>query len=215
MAEFQDQEFAAALGLSAAVADRFQIYSRLLRDWQKKINLVAPSTLDSLWRRHFLDSYQLNEIAGAWSNWVDLGSGAGFPGVVIALAQTDRSRIVHLIESDKRKASFLREVSRETGAAVEIHVSRIEQALPALCKAVTFDVVSARALAPMNRLIALARPALEQGALGLFLKGKGLNGELTDLPSNIRFDMRIAESRSDADGKIVIIKRYSSQANSV
>ena len=122
---------------------------------------------------------------------------------------------VHLIESDKRKVAFLREVSRETATKVEIHVGRIEAVLPKLCEHTRLDVVSARALAPMDRLIDYARPALRNGAVGLFLKGKGLAAELTQLPANYNLEIRITESCTEPGGRIVVVREHSSQTDGV
>jgi 16S rRNA (guanine527-N7)-methyltransferase len=208
----EDEGLLLAEGFSSEVIDRFRVYYQLVRKWQKRINLVAPSTLNDFWRRHIFDSCQLLKFAGSWADWVDLGSGGGFPGMAIAVAIVGRGceGNVHLIESDKRKAAFLHEVSRETGARVDIRVERIELALPILCKSTKIDIVSARALAPMRQLLSFAQPALDQGALGLFLKGKGLFHELTEVPVDISFDIKIAKSRSDSEGNIVLIRRSAS-----
>jgi 16S rRNA (guanine527-N7)-methyltransferase len=199
----------------AALRSRLDIYAELLRKWQMKINLVGPATLPELWVRHFEDSLQLLPIAGAWTQWVDLGSGGGFPGLVIALASNGQGRAVHLVESDRRKAAFLREVSRETQTRVEIHVDRIESVLPKLVSQVHVDVVSARALAPMRDLIEYARPALEKGAVGLFLKGKALPSELTKLAPGASLDLTLVDSRTDANAKIVVVRGYDSKPASV
>lgn len=204
-------------GLTAAKAetvDRLKIYGELLKKWQAKINLIGPSTLGDFWVRHFEDSYQLAELAGLWSEWVDLGSGGGFPGLVIAITHAGNGRI-HLVESDKRKVAFLREVSRETQTDVRIHVGRIETVLPSLCQQIKFDVVSARALAPMDRLIDYARPALKNGALGLFLKGKGLNAELTRLSPDYNLEIRIIESCTEPDGRIVAVREQGCQTDGI
>jgi 16S rRNA (guanine527-N7)-methyltransferase len=202
--------------LSPMAVERLRVYDDILRKWQRKMNLVAPSTLESLWERHFLDSYQLIALAGRWRHWVDMGSGGGFPGMVVALVQPDDTDgVVHLIEADGRKAAFLQEVSRETTRSVEIHNGRIECILPALCESLPIQVVSARALAPMGKLITYARPALDQGATGLFLKGKGLADELTLISADIRLHIRIEQSRSDRDGKIVIATKYGTGSNSI
>lgn len=201
--------------LSAAKAEtirRLNIYGALLEKWQAKINLIGSSTLDDFWVRHFEDSHQLAELAGSWSEWIDLGSGGGFPGLVIAITNAGGGR-VHLVESDKRKVAFLREVSRETQTDVRIHVGRIETVLPSLCQQIKFDVVSARALAPMDRLIDYARPALKNGALGLFLKGKGLNAELTRVPPGYNLEIRIIESCTEPDGKIVAVREQGCQGD--
>jgi 16S rRNA (guanine527-N7)-methyltransferase len=198
-----------------ALRSRLYIYAELLRKWQMKLNLVGPSTLPELWVRHFDDSLQLLPIAGAWSHWVDLGSGGGFPGLVIALASQGQGQTVHLVESDKRKAAFLREVSRETQVKVEIHVDRIETVLPKLVSQVHVDVVSARALAPMRELVEYARPALEKGAVGLFLKGKALPSELTELAPGVSFNLTLVDSRTDSNAKIVVVRGYDTRPASV
>lgn len=192
--------------LPANAIQRLTVYEDLLRKWQRKINLVSDSSLDDIWNRHFRDSHQLLRHAGIWSHWVDLGSGAGFPGMVIALTNSDPGRQVHLIESDKRKAAFLREVSRETSVAATIHMGRIEVILPALCDEIHFNVVSARGLAPMNGLIRLAMPALQKGALGIFLKGKDLANELTNFDLLSNFAYSVIESQSDPRAKLVLLR---------
>lgn len=199
----------------AALRSRLDIYAALLRKWQRKINLVGPSTLPELWVRHFEDSLQLLPIAGAWSQWVDLGSGGGFPGLVIALASEGQGQTIHLVESDKRKAAFLREVSRETQTKVEIHVDRIETVMPRLVTQLHVDVVSARALAPLRDLIEYARPALEKGAVGLFLKGKALPSELTGWAPEASLKLTLVDSRTDSNAKIVVVRGYDSKPASV
>jgi 16S rRNA (guanine527-N7)-methyltransferase len=200
--------------LAPEMKSKLGIYAALIGKWQAKINLIGPSTLPDLWTRHFEDSYQLAELGGAWTEWVDLGSGGGFPGLVIALTKTSAGR-VHLIESDKRKVAFLREVSRETGTQVEIHVGRIESILPKLCEQIDFDVISARALAPLPLLLEFARPALVKGATGLFLKGRALSAELTELPPNNSLDIQIVASRTEPGGSIVIVRAHDSRTNRV
>lgn len=200
--------------LAPEMKSKLDIYAALIGKWQAKINLISPSTLPHLWIRHFEDSYQLAELAGAWTEWVDLGAGGGFPGLVIALTKTSAGR-VHLVESDKRKAAFLREVSRETGTEVEIHVGRIESVLPKLCEQVDFDVISARALAPLPLLVEYSRPALVKGATGLFLKGRALSAELTELPPNNSLDIQIVASRTEPGGSIVVVRAHDSRTNRV
>lgn len=200
-----------------AVRARLSIYRDLLCRWQKTVNLVAASTVEDAWRRHFLDSLQLLPLAGGdWSNWIDLGSGGGFPGMVIAIATaSDENRVVHLVESDKRKVAFLREVSRETCANAEIHVGRIENILPELADRIHFDVISARALAPLNGLINYARPVLKNGAAGLFLKGKDWLGELTDAARDDSLNFTLVDSQTDAAAKIVVVRWHNSQTTAV
>jgi len=166
-----------ALGdVSRETQQRLETYESLLRKWQAKINLVSPGTLNDLWTRHFIDSAQLMAIApNAAKTWVDLGSGGGFPGLVCAILAKDtglESRFT-LVESDARKCSFLREVARQTGISVTILNQRIE-AVPAQ----NADVVSARALAPLERLMPLAVRHLSAGGVCLFLKGAAHEQEL-------------------------------------
>lgn len=145
-----------------------QIYERLLRKWQAKINLVGPSTLDQIWWRHFADSAQLLAYAPDAQSWADLGSGGGFPGLVLALLLKPAGNAeVTLVESDSRKAAFLREVSRETSAPTVVLNRRMEAidiARP--------DIVTSRALAPVARLYGAIRPWLDRGTTGLFLAGE-------------------------------------------
>ena len=204
-------------GKDLAVHARLSIYRELLGRWQKTVNLVAASTIEDAWRRHFLDSLQLLPLAGGdWSNWIDLGSGGGFPGMVVAIANAgDENRVVHLVESDKRKVAFLREVSRETGAKAEIHAGRIENILPEIADRIHFDVVSARALAPLNGLINYAQPVLKKGAVGLFLKGKGWLDELTDVARDDSLNFTLVDSQTDAAAKIVVVRWHNSQTTTV
>jgi len=184
---------------------KLKIYESLLIKWQGKLNLVGQSTLTEIWRRHFYDCLQLLPLAGRWARWVDIGSGAGFPGMVIAIMSQGRE--VHLVESDKRKASFLAEVSRETGTDVLIHVDRIERALPEMASRMRFDIISARALASMPGLLTYAEPILRQGARGLFLKGKELSRELTSSAAEGTFSYELVNSTTERGAKIVIVHR--------
>ena len=167
------EAFGEQLGVSRETLERLTVHLDLLRRWQPAINLVGPATLADPWRRHFLDSAQLaRHLPDAAANLADLGSGAGFPGMVLALLGVHG---VHLIEADRRKAQFLREVARATGAPVTIHAERIErmQGWPA-------DVITARALAPLPRLLELAQGFLSADSVCLFLKGRSAERELTE-----------------------------------
>jgi 16S rRNA (guanine527-N7)-methyltransferase len=199
---------AAALALIPVTADtemRLAIYAELLLKWQKTINLVAASTLPQLWTRHFADSLQVVVAAPDARIWVDLGTGAGFPGLVTAIALADVAGArVHLIESDQRKSAFLREVSRETGAAAVIHVGRIEDIAPTIHGRI--DAVSARALAPLPHLLTLAEPLLKKGASGLFLKGQHLEDELTDSSIASRYEIEMRRSRTSASAHLLLVK---------
>ena len=187
-----------------AITPELILYEELLRRWQKTINLVAPGTLDHVWTRHFADSAQTKAAAPDARIWADLGSGGGFPGLVTALLLKGvPSGIVHLIESDQRKVAFLRAVSRETGAPVEIHTGRIEDILPHLRPAP--DAISARALAPLAALVDMSRISLEKNAIGVFLKGADWRSELTLASAKDSFHYRSIESRTDPCARLILV----------
>ena len=189
--------------------EKLKRYCELVQKWQKTINLIGPTTVSDIWQRHVLDSYQLMDVAPSWQNWLDLGSGGGFPGLVVAIAGAgDANRSVHLVESDRRKVAFLREVSRETGTPVEIHPSRIEELVPKLSIEIDFQVVSARALAPLDKLLEYSGDVIRQGAVGLFLKGKGVHRELTSLEVGASFEIQLLNSSVDSEGKIVVVRSH-------
>ena len=158
---------------------RLDRYLDLLRQWQTKTNLVAPSTLPHLWTRHVADSLQLLRLAPAAKVWVDLGSGGGFPGVVLACALAEKPGAkVHLIERNSKKAAFLREALRITSAPGIVHATGIEDIVDRIEG--PFDCVTARALAPLHQLIGLAEPLLGKGAKALLPKGQDVESELTE-----------------------------------
>lgn len=197
------EAFAGAFGVSRETLERLQVYERLLRQWQKGTNLVSPATLDEIWHRHFADSAQLLALAGGWRRWVDLGSGAGFPGLVVAICAPNREdRRVHLVESNARKCAFAREVVRETGCSVEIHDSRIES-LTGDARLTGADIVSARALAPLDRLFAMASPFFGAATTGLFLKGRQAERELEQCAGHWDFEARLHPSLTDPGAGIV------------
>ncbi|MGQ0674196.1 MAG: 16S rRNA (guanine(527)-N(7))-methyltransferase RsmG [Hyphomicrobium sp.] len=198
--------FGEAFPVSRETLDRLETYAALLRRWQSTINLVAPSTLDAIWHRHFADSAQLlSHIPHSASGLLDIGSGAGFPGLVMAILLEGRQECrATLIESDSRKAAFLREVARATGVAVDILCARIESATTH-AKVGQIDVVSARALAPMSRLLGLAQPFLSPGAKGLFLKGREVEAELAEARKRWDFSVELVPSRTAPDACIAII----------
>ena len=191
-------EAGALLGVSRETLDRLQTYLDLLARWQQRINLVGPSTLEDPWRRHIVDCGQL------WRLWpenarsfVDLGSGAGLPGLVLAIMGAPE---VHLVESDQRKAAFLREAARACGVAATIHAGRAETVPP-----LAADVVTARALAPLPELLRLADRHVHAGTTCLFLKGRTVASELTR--AREVWTMRAASvgSLSDPEGQILLI----------
>jgi len=199
---------AAALRLipvSHETAVRLDQFAALLQRWQKAVQLVAASSLPKLWTRHIADSLQILDIAPAARIWVDLGSGGGFPGLVLAIALADRpGTLVHLIESDSRKAAFLRAAARATRAPVKVHGERIESAAKRIAGEV--EIVTARALAPLPRLLELAAPLLAAGAQGIFLKGQDVDNELTQAAKSWSIQAKILPSRTDPRGKIVVIE---------
>jgi len=256
-------DFAAAFHVSGETLDRLATYESLLRHWQKTINLVAPSTLDAIWHRHFADSAQLLALAPRATTWVDLGSGAGFPGLVIALMLADRVKAdvpspitseaclrhdvgegqgggdgrtsavgipptpnpspqggggpragregirITLIESNARKCAFLREVVRQTGisarVAVDILSTRIENAATQ-ARLQGPDVVTARALAPLDKLMNLAAPLSSSRSVGLFLKGREVATDLRAAEKMWNFNAELVPSRTDPDASVVVIR---------
>ena len=185
---------------------KLEIYETELRRWQVVKNLVGPSTLADIWARHFADSLQLAPLAGG-EIWADLGSGAGFPGLVLAIARPGTQ--VHLVESDSRKCAFLRHVARATGAPAQVWEGRIETVLPKLDP--TPQVVSARALASLDALLGLAAPLLMKGATGLFPKGRDYRSELTKAAESWRFEADAIPSAVDPDGRILRIRQFGGQ----
>lgn len=197
------EDFLAVADVSRETMARLDTYAALLARWNPAINLVAPATLPDLWNRHFLDSAQLLDLVpeGA-SKLADLGTGGGFPGLVVAiLAAEFRPEIgVVCIESDQRKAAFLRTVVRETGAGVEILATRIEEAPPQMA-----DVVTARALAPLGRLLGLAARHLKPGGSALFPKGATYRREIAEALENRTFAVDTRPSRTDPEAVILRI----------
>lgn len=191
---------------------RLERFVELLLRWQGKINLIAPSTIPSLWTRHVADSLQLLEHAPAARVWVDLGSGAGFPGMAIACAVAENPETrVHLVESDGRKAAFLREAARASAVSAEIHNERIESF--AMRWPGPANVVTARALAPMPQLLEYAAPLMDKGAQGLFLKGRDVEAELTEAAKSWHIDADMLPSLTDPRGRIVRVRTASRLRN--
>lgn len=200
------ESFLAATHVSRETIERLALYESLLRKWQKSINLVSSASLPELWRRHMLDSAQLVALAPENPRiWADLGSGGGFPGLVIAIILRESPGFsMHLVESDQRKCVFLREVAREAGAPVEVHNRRIE-AFSAE-SGLKPDVISARALAPLDRLLDWAAPLFGPQTLGLFLKGQGAEGELTEARKRWIFEAEFSPSHSDPSGCVLKLR---------
>lgn len=203
-------EFAAAFGATREVVEKLQLYESLLLTWQKAVNLVAPSTLDAIWHRHFADSAQLLSRGVKAKSWVDLGSGGGFPGLVIAILLTNHeNHSVHLVESNSRKCAFLHEVARRTGAAVTIHEGRIEDLARGgqIGKA---DAVTSRALASLGQLLGLARPFFATDTIGLFLKGREAEQEIAEARKLWSFESVCVPSRTSSEGRVVEVTQLTS-----
>ncbi len=181
--------------------DKLEIYLELLRKWQKAINLVGPKSLDDAWRRHILDSAQLVPEIETGKLVADLGSGAGLPGLVIAI-MTDAD--VHLVESDQRKATFIREVARETNTDVQVHVARIEDLQP-----LNAHIITARALAPLPRLLPWVYRHLAAGGKSLLMKGGDVDEELTKCTKQWTMQTVRKSSISDVSGTILVINDLS------
>ncbi|MFQ5565728.1 MAG: 16S rRNA (guanine(527)-N(7))-methyltransferase RsmG [Paracoccaceae bacterium] len=196
-------EFARAFDVSRETCARLEAYIALLTRWNARINLVAPATIDTAWARHVADSAQLFDLAPARaSSWIDLGSGAGLPGLVVAAlaAETAPSLHVTLVESDTRKAAFVAAAAREMGLDVSVEPRRIETLAPQ-----PYDIVSARALAPLTRLCALAHPFSAKGTVFLFPKGAGVDSELTAARARWHIQGEQIASRTNPEATVLRI----------
>ncbi|HLL26369.1 MAG TPA: 16S rRNA (guanine(527)-N(7))-methyltransferase RsmG [Xanthobacteraceae bacterium] len=212
-----DADRAAALRLipvSRETLERIDAFVALLLQWERAVPLVANADLPKLWTRHIADSLQLIALAPAAKRWTDLGSGGGFPGLVIAmaLAQTPGA-CVHLVESDQRKAAFLRAAIRDTDAPAKVYAERIESAAKRLVS--ESDVVTARALAPLPGLLELAAPFLAKQIPGIFPKGQDVDNELTEATKSWKIQSTIVPSRTQPHGRIVVVERASPRISNI
>ncbi len=200
---FGAQEFQKATNVSRETLGRLQLYAALLIKWQKSINLVSNSTLDELWRRHFLDSAQLASIISGNASeqplCVDMGAGGGFPGMVLA-AMGVGDWI--LIESDTRKCVFLNEVVRQCEISATIRHQRVEGV-----EDLQADIVTARAFAPLDRLLAYIEPIMKEGGTAIFPKGQQHQTEILAARAAWSFDLTEHDSITDEDSKILIIQK--------
>jgi 16S rRNA (guanine527-N7)-methyltransferase len=190
-------------GSDAQMAD-LEVFLGLLTDWNEQMNLVGPSALAAFWPRHAYDSAQLLAFKPDAKTWADLGAGAGFPGLVLAilLKATPGAR-VHLVESMVKRCRFLTEVAERLDLPVDIHNARAEDL------GITVDIVTARACAPLSRLLGYAEPYLTAGATGLFLKGQDVVSELTEATKYWKFEAELAASLSHPDGRVLQVKGLS------
>jgi 16S rRNA (guanine527-N7)-methyltransferase len=190
--------------VSRETEERLSTYVALLRKWQPAENLVSAKTLPEIWRRHVADSAQLVRLLPASKHWLDMGTGAGFPGLVIALCllQTGLGH-VHLVEANRRKCAFLRTAVRETGAPATVHEGRVAEVLTNWSQPI--DRVTARAVAPLTGLFALAEPLMGRGVPAAFMKGQDFQSEINAASTSWRFDLVKHDSLVGEDGVILDI----------
>lgn len=199
-----NQDTHLALNVSRETMEKFAIYAELLKKWNPKINLVAKSTIQNLWDRHIYDSVQFFDLINKDSKkWVDIGSGGGFPGIILAImaAELPSSPEVLLVESDQRKAVFLRTVLRETEVSAKVLTSRIEETPP-----LKADVLTARALADLPKLLQFADLHLANTGTALFAKGANWKKELSEARLAWQFECKPAKSKTDPDAVILQIQ---------
>ena len=191
--------------VSRETAERLDAFVALLLRWQARINLISSATIPSLWTRHVADSLQLVDLGAEAEVWVDIGSGAGFPGVIIAVAAIDRPNFrLFMVESNKKRCAFLNEALRVTGARAQVIPDRIENARDKLPPA---DIVSARAVAALPDLLDMAYPLLKTDGRGLFPKGQDVESELTQAAKCWKFNHHLTPSRTDPKARIVTVSK--------
>ncbi|MFV2092837.1 MAG: 16S rRNA (guanine(527)-N(7))-methyltransferase RsmG [Hyphomicrobiales bacterium] len=193
--------------VSHETLQRLETYVALLLKWQRTVNLIGPKTRDDVWGRHIADALQYADLAPPTAKvWIDLGSGAGLPGMVLAIAMRQRPGFaMHLVEANSRKSAFLTIAAQSTGAPVKVHNRRIEDLAkdPLRPRA---DVITARALAPLVALLPLAVPFMWKNTVMLFSKGQDVEGELTEAAISWKIKLDRIPSRVDRQGTILRIK---------
>jgi 16S rRNA (guanine527-N7)-methyltransferase len=202
---FDAEAFQAATGVSRETLDRFSLWRARLEETNAHTNLVGRSTLTDFWRRHALDSWQLLDLAPDASRWADLGAGAGFPGLALAFGLMERGvsgAEVLCVESIAKKAAFIRSVARETGAPVTVLADRVEHLDPVP----PVDVVTARAMAPLPKLLGYVQPFVEKGAIALLPKGARHGEELTAARKSWTFDLEVIPSATAPEAAILKIR---------
>ena len=196
----------ALVPVSRETAARLDDFVALLLKWQQRTNLIAPSTINQIWRRHVADSIQLLPLAPDARTWIDLGSGGGFPGIVIACVLAERADCtIHLVESNAKKVAFLREAQRHLVLPALVHAVRIEDFVVTCNESP--EVVTARALAPVTKLLEYGAPLLERGAQGLFLKGQHVEAELTEASKYWTLEATLVPSRTSTQGRILVVRK--------
>lgn len=202
-----DRDQALALTpVSRETEERLDRFVAVLQRWQTTTNLVAPSTLPHLWTRHIADSLQLLALAPGARRWLDLGTGGGFPGLVLACALAETAAAgVDLVESNSKKAAFLREAIRESGAAAVVHCTRIEDFVAEI--PVIPEVVTSRAVAALDVLLGWVYPLVRRGATALLLKGLDIEAELTTAAKCWSIEAALVPSKTDRDGRILVVRK--------
>ncbi|MDB3952669.1 16S rRNA (guanine(527)-N(7))-methyltransferase RsmG [Alphaproteobacteria bacterium] len=195
-------QFQLKIAVSRETVQKFELYLSLLKNWNKTINLVSKRSLVDPWRRHILDCAQLSPlIPPTTKRLTDLGSGAGLPGLMLAILRPEIE--CELVESDQRKAAFLREAARLLNCSITVHAKRIEDVIEKIQHA---EVITARALSALEPLLKLIKPVLNEKKLCIFLKAEGINKEIETLSSDWKVTTRIQQSLSDPRGKIVVME---------
>ena len=191
--------------VSRETAERLDRFVALLLTWQKTTQLIATSTVSQLWMRHIADSLQLVDLAPEARSWVDMGTGGGFPGLVIAcaLAESAGAR-VHLVESNAKKAAFLRAAAAATESPAVVHAVRMENFVESFADAP--EIVTARAVSPLSSLLGQCLPLLQRGAIGIFPKGQDVGAELTEASRYWRITAGLVPSRTDLKARIVCVR---------
>ncbi|AUQ68160.1 16S rRNA (guanine(527)-N(7))-methyltransferase RsmG [Phaeobacter inhibens] len=189
--------------VSRETYDRLKHYESLVKKWSPKINLIAKSTLDDVWDRHIVDSVQICQGIDFSQTWLDIGSGGGFPGVVVAILAVERAPdcVITLIESDQRKCAFLRTAIRECGANAKVVSERIEKVPP-----MAADIISARALADLTTLLGFAERHLQPGGIALFSKGIQWKKEVDNARSQWQFDLKSTNSWTEPEAVVLEIR---------
>ncbi|MDI6027493.1 16S rRNA (guanine(527)-N(7))-methyltransferase RsmG [Corticibacterium sp. UT-5YL-CI-8] len=190
--------------VSRETYERLTLFKLSFLKWASRINLISPSTFPEVWQRHILDSGQIFPLAGSATRWLDLGSGGGFPGLILALLLCDREDArIDLVESNRKKCGFLQAMIGEFDLPALVHPLRIEDAFEKVAEP---EVITARALAPLPHLLDLASPWLTEGATAFFHKGRDYRAELAESAHQWRFDLVEHASRIDADSVILEIR---------
>ena len=193
--------FARATGATPQQIADLDRYRALLAEWNENMNLVGPKTLEVFWNRHAWDSAQLLRLASEARSWADLGAGAGLPGIVLAIMGKGKLGFhVDLVESMAKRCRFLTEVVSELDLPATVHNERAENL------DLTVEIVTARACAPLHRLLGYARPYLKAGATGLFLKGQDVVADMKEAASYWEYEADVVPSLSDPRGRIVRVR---------